>query len=205
LVTNSFGIGGILETGDGKLLLCRRRGNLGVASASGTFGYSIGGNLEWNDSLRRNIDEMPAHAALASQGIVPETTEELGVAARFKRPDEMLGAALGRLALNELGLRADECSATPVSICRDGLHMGMPQSTYFLRTGLPAEEVVRRMTTSPDGKKEYDLVLAVDKKAGSYNEILSNALVGSGININAETRSSFASMLSQEGGRSLLS
>jgi hypothetical protein len=204
LVPNSFGVGGILETGDGKLLLCRRRGGLGIASASGTFGYAAAGNLGWTDDLRAAFDTMPAVEALAQHGIGAETQEELGMRTHFRDPRKMFDHAMRRLLMSELGLPPEDCSATHTSIDRDGLHMGMPQSTYLLKTALPAEEVVRRMVGSPDAKKEYDLVLAVNNDPDSIRTILANGLVSFGINVNAETRSSLASILTQTGGAELL-
>lgn len=205
LVTNSFGIGGLLVSGDGKLLFCRRRSNLGIASASGTFGYAAAGNLEWNDALLGAINTLPAHQALASQGIELEAQEELGVRTRYVAPRQMLQNAMTRLSLGEVGLNDDECSITPVSICRDGMHMGMPQSTYLLASHLPAREIVKRIIAAPDGKKEYDLVLALDaSQQGNLDTILINGLVSHGIDFNAETRSSLASLLNQENGFRLL-
>jgi hypothetical protein len=205
LVTNSFGLGGIVESGDGKLLLARRRGNLGVASASGTFGYTAAGNLDWNDALRESLDTMPAHEALVRHGIGVEAQEELNMGSRFRNPRDLFATGMERLAYSELGLGSHEVTITPIGTARDATHLGLPQTSYFLSTPLEAHEVVRRMVTSPDARKEYDMVLAFDKDEATLRGLLANKAQVHGVNINVETRSTLALMLAQESGRKLLS
>jgi hypothetical protein len=205
IVPNSLGVGGILFTGDGQILLARRRTHLGVASAAGTFGYAAAGNLNFGDELLRAIDDMPAHEALASQGIGIESTEELGLNARFINLGQVARGYITEMIERELGLSPEEVSISPAGLVRDGVHVGLVQATYVLATPKSAEQVVESMVVSTDAKKEYDMVLAVPISQVGVAQILSNAAMANGVNINTETRSSLALIASQRRGLELLS
>lgn len=204
LTTNSFGLGSVLKTSDGKMLLCRRKGNLGVGSASGTFGFSAAGNLAWGDTLREAIGTQPAHVALASLGIGKEAHEELGLGTRFKDPGALMEGSIASVAEREFNLEPEECSVTPIGIIRDALHMGHPQAVYYLETKLQSHEVIERMLNSEDARKEYDMVLAVDTDLDNLDRIIHNDAVDAGVNFNIETRATLAFLLSQDKGHELL-
>lgn len=204
LVPNSFGVGGLLFTGDGQMLLARRRSGLGVASAAGTFGYAAAGNLNYSPELLRALDSRPAHQALGERGIGQEASEELGLKSRFVNLGRLTGDYMHDLAHRELGLEPDELSISPAGFVRDGLHTGLVQATYVLTTPLPAEQVVERMVTSPDAKKEYDMVLAIPATAQNAGNIMLNTAMANGVNINTETRSSLALVTAQRRGAELL-
>lgn len=190
LLANVLGIGGILITRDGHLVIPQRKIGAGVASLDGTYGLTASGNAEWDE---RRLDEVGIQEHLGGK-MRKEIKEELGLRAKKK------GMNLSRYLLRniesyvkrEVGLDTSkgEVQITPMAFSRDLIRGGLPQMFYLFQTPFDADEIPERMAMAEDGKKEYNQVVTLPLTVDLIQRILGNKIEG--MKFNQELRAAIA-------------
>lgn len=190
LLANVLGIGGILITRDGQLVIPQRKAGAGVASLDGTYGLTASGNAEWDE---QRLDEVGIQEHLGGK-MRKEIKEELGIKARKR------GMNLNRYLLNnmeayvrrEVGLDSakGEVQITPLAFSRDLIRGGLPQMFYLFQTSLEAAEIPGRMAAATDARKEYNQVITLPFTPELVKNILGNRVEG--MRFNQEMRAAVA-------------
>ena len=202
LLANVLGIGGILITRDGQLVIPQRRMGSAVASLEGTYGLSASGNAEWD---RRRLEEVGLKEHLAGK-MRKELKEELGLKARRKGTNlgQYLIRNMEEYVKQEIGLDTakGEVLITPLAFSRDLVRGGLPQMFYLFQSELKAEEIPERMAASSDAKKEYNQVITIPFTPEIAAAILGNKIQG--MKFNQEIRAAVAYAYSAEAARKLI-
>lgn len=190
LLANVLGIGGILLTKDGQLVIPQRRVGGGVASLDGTYGLSASGNVEWDE---RKLDRLGLHSYLGDK-MKQEMHEEVGLdtKARSLNIGKYIQSTMAEYLHSEIGIDADrgEALITPLAFTRDMVRGGLPQMFYLFNTKLSAAEIPERMAGAPDAKKEYNQVLILPFTAELVATVLRNKIPN--MNFNQEIRAAIA-------------
>lgn len=190
LLANGFGVGGILLTKDGRLVIPQRKSGAGVVSLDGTYGLTASGGVEWDEQY---LDKAGVQGYLGGR-MRKEVGEELGIKARERGMNlsQHLVRNMERYVEREVGLKTSkgEVQITPLAFSRDLMRGGHPQMFYILQTQLEAAEIPERMAQASDAKKEYNQVITLPLSPELIAAILGNQIEG--MKFNQEIRAALA-------------